>query len=317
MASRPLIASGEVRFAGHFKMAGLAHKGRLVGQSILLFLAMLSLLTAQDAYQQAKTAFDEGRFGDAISLLADLPQNESLGPAPYNLRALAFAELGRYDQALAANQRARELDPLNPRYIYNAGLIYLNKGDLQSAELVFRKAVQDLPQSALLYQGLGEVLLKRNRFEEAEASLNRAAEISPKVASVYAVMARLHYTVGDGEKLGAAAAKAIALDPGNYLACFYYGAWLMQYQLQDKSGADYIRKSIDLQPRFVQGLKMWGRIVSHEERWAEAVRTYEKAAAVDPHDEQLFYLLSVAYRKLGEDQKADWALAQYRRLAKP
>jgi hypothetical protein len=38
--------------------------------------------------------------------------------------------------------------------------------------------------------------------------------------------------------------------------------------------------------------------------------------AVDPRDEQLFYLLSVAYRKLGEDQKAHGALAQYRRLAK-
>jgi Flp pilus assembly protein TadD len=283
-------------------------------RGILLFLALVSPLLAQDVYRGAKKAFDEGRFGDAIALLADLPEDESLSPAPYNLRALAFAELGRYDEALAANQRARELDPQNPRYIYNAGMIHLNKGNLHRE--VFRGALQDFPQTALLYQGLGEVLLKGNRFDEAEVSLNRAAEISPKGPSVYVLLARLQYAVGNGEKLGIAASKAVALDPGNYLACFYYGAWLMQYQHQDKSGADYIRKSIDLQPRFVQGLKMWGRIVSHEGGWAEAVRTYEKAVAVDPRDEQLFYLLSVAYRKLGEDQKADGALAQYRRLAK-
>lgn len=285
-------------------------------RGILLFLALVSPLLAQDVYRGAKKAFDEGRFGDAIALLADLPEDESLSPAPYNLRALAFAELGRYDEALAANQRARQLDPQNPRYVYNAGMMYLNRGDLHRAEQVFRGALQDFPQLALLYQGLGEVLLKGNRFDEAESSLNRAAEISPKGVSVHVILARLQYAVGNGEKLGIAASKAVALDPGNYLACFYYGAWLMQYQHQDKSGADYIRKSIDLHPRFVQGLKMWGRIVSREGGWAEAVRAYEKAVIIDPQDEQLFYLLSVAYRKLGEDQKADGALAQYRRLAK-
>jgi Flp pilus assembly protein TadD len=277
---------------------------------------MLSLLLAQDVYQKAKTAFVEGRFGDAVSLLADLPEDESLSPEPYNLRALALAELGRYDEALAANQRAREFDPHNPNYVYNAGLIYLNKGDPRRAELVLREALQQFPLSAALHQGLGEVLLKLNRFAEAEVSLNRAAEISPDRASVYVVMARLYYTVGDGEKLGHAASKAIALTPGDYLACFYYGAWLMNNQHQVNDGVEYIRKSIDLQPRFVQGLKMWGRIVSREGRWAEAVRAYEKAVAVDRRDDQLFYLLSVAYRKLGEDQKADSALEQYRRLAK-
>lgn len=287
-----------------------------MGRGILLFVAMLSLLMAQDGYQRAKAAFDEGRFGDVISLLAGLSEDESQSPAPYNLRALALAELGRYDEALAANRQARERDPRNPSYVYNAGLIYLNQGALQRGELEFREGLQHFPQSALLHQGLGEILLKLNRFGEAEVSLNRAAEISPKGPSVYVVIARLQYAVGDGEKLGTAASRAVALDPGNYLACFYYGAWLMQYQHQDKRGAEYIRKSIDLQPRFVQGLKMWGRMVSHEGGWAEAVRIYEQAVAVDPSDEQLFYLLSVAYRKLGEDQKADRALEQYRKLAR-
>jgi Flp pilus assembly protein TadD len=271
---------------------------------------------AQDVYQSAKTAFEQGRFSDAISLLADLPKNETLSPAPYNLRALAFVQLGRYNEALAANRRARELDPGNPNYIYNAGLIYLDKGESQRAEQVFREALQRFPQSSILYQGLGEALVNLNRFGEAEASLNRAIRISPDSASTQVSMAHLYYALGDGDKLAAAASKAVALDPGNYLACFYYGSWLMQYQGQISSGADYIRKSIDLQPRFVDGLKTWGRIVTHEGRWAEAVRAYERAAAVDPSDAQLFYLLSVAYRKLGKDERADRALSQYQRLAK-
>ena len=293
----------------------MTHQRRLAREGTLLLVITLSRLMAQDLYQQAKTAFAEGRYRDAISILAGLPEDQSQSPEPYNLRALALAELGRYDEALAANQRAREIAPHNPNYVANAGLIYLNKGDARHAERVFREGLQQFPQSAPLYQGLGEVLLKLNRFAEAEVSLNRAVEISPQRVSAFVVMARLQYTVGDGEKLGTAASKAIALDPDNYLACFYYGVWLMNYQPQVKNGTDYIRKSIELQPRFVQGLKMWGRIVSRDGRWAEAVRTYEKAVAVDPRDEQLFYLLSVAYRKAGDDQKAERALEQYRRLA--
>jgi Flp pilus assembly protein TadD len=285
-----------------------------MGLGILLLVAMLTPLLFQEVYQRAQTAFEEGRFADALSVLADLSKEESQRPAPHNLRALALAELGRYDEALAANQRARELDPANLNYVYNEGLIYVAKADFGHAELVFRTALVKFPQSTRIYEGLGETLFKLNRFGEAEKSLHRAAEISPRSSSAYIAMARLYYAIGDGEKLGAAASQAIALDPENYRACFYYGIWLLEYQHQVEAGAKNIRKSIDLQPRFVDGLKTWGRIVSHEGRWLEAVHVYEKAAGIDSHDDQVYYLLSVAYRKIGEEQKADRALAQYRRL---
>jgi Flp pilus assembly protein TadD len=166
----------------------------------------------------------------------------------------------------------------------------------------------------MLHQGLGEALVRLNRFGDAEVSLSRAAQIAPEDASAQVSLAHLYYAVGDGAKLGAAVSKAIALDPANYLACFYYGSWLLEYQGQATRGAAYIQKSIGLQPQFVDGLKEWAHIVSHQGRWSEAARAYEKAAAADPKDSQLYYLLSVAYRKLGDDQRAEQALSQYRRL---
>jgi Flp pilus assembly protein TadD len=84
-----------------------------MGLGILLLVAVLSPPSFQEIYQHAQDAFVEGRFADALTLLASLPKEESRRPAPYNLRALALAELGRYDEALAAKQRARELDPAN------------------------------------------------------------------------------------------------------------------------------------------------------------------------------------------------------------
>jgi Flp pilus assembly protein TadD len=284
---------------------------------LLFFLAMLSPPSFQEIYQHAQDAFVKGRFADAVTLLAGLPEEESRRAAPYNLRALALSELGRYDEALAASRRACELDPANANYVYNEGLIYIAKADFRQAELTLRAALVHAPRSALLLIGLSESLIKLNRFDEAEESLNRAAAISPRNGSVYVALARLYYSLGDGGKLGAAASRAITLEPKNSRACFYYGTWLLDYQHQEEAGAQSIRKSIDLEPRFVDGLKTWGRIVSHEGRWIEAVHVYETAASVDSRDDQVFYLLSVAYRKVGQEQKANWALAQYRKLRKP
>ena len=59
--------------------------------------------------------------------------------------ALAMAELSRYDEALAAVGRARELDPANPNYAYNAGLIYFEKGDLNAAQKTFPQCTSAVP----------------------------------------------------------------------------------------------------------------------------------------------------------------------------
>ena len=37
---------------------------------------------------------------------------------------------------------------------------------------------------------------------------------------------------------------------------------------------------------------------------------------VNSQDSQLLFLLSVAYRKIGASEKAEWTLAQYRKLGK-
>ncbi|HEY3132754.1 MAG TPA: tetratricopeptide repeat protein [Acidobacteriota bacterium] len=286
-------------------------------RSSLLVLSLLSSALIQDAYQRATVAFQRGYFIEVLSLLAELPEQEADRPAPHNLRALALAELGRYGEALAANKRARELDPSNINYVYNRGLILIAKEDFQQAERVFRDAIDRFPQSSRLYQGLGETLYRLTRFKEAESWLREAVQADPTNGPAHIALARLFYALGDREDYGSAASKAIQLDPENYLACYYYGLWLLEVQGKFSEGSNYIGKSIELYPRFVDGLKAWGGVLSRQGRWDEAARTYEKAVALDLRNAQLYYLLAIAYHKLGEQGKAERAVEEYRRLAKP
>ena len=61
-------------------------------------------------------------------------------------RAELFAELGRYDDALAEIQRAIALDPLNNLLHNMHGFILLYSGDAAAAERIFRSILERDPQ---------------------------------------------------------------------------------------------------------------------------------------------------------------------------
>ncbi len=279
------------------------------------WLLLVPLLAAQDYYQRAVEAFREARAEEAIALLGKLPADEANRPAPHNLKAVALARLGRYEEAMAANRRAQQLDPGNAHYAYNGGLILLNKKDFSQAEQAFRRAIDRFPQVAVLQQGLGETLIKLERYQDAEQTLRDAVRIEPGSGPAHAVLAELFYLLGDGENLGATAKKAVDLAPDHYLGHYYYGKWLLEYEDRLSEGAVHLDKSVRLNPRFVDGWRDWGQLLARQGEWAEAAQAYERAVAIDTHGGRLFYLLSVAYRRLGQDRKADDALARYRKLS--
>jgi tetratricopeptide (TPR) repeat protein len=278
---------------------------------VAVYLLFVCSAVAADLYQEAVAAFQTGRFSDALSILDQLGMDNSNMPAVENLKALAAVELRRYPEALNSIRRALELAPQNPSYAYNHGLILFEARDFMAAKQVFLSALTRFGPNVRLLSGLGETLLRLNEFDEAEKRLRQAAELEPSNAVPRVVAARLYYAIGDRENFRAAAERALSLDPENGEACYYYGLLLIEQAGKPAEGARYIQKSIERDPRFIEGWRAWARILAGQERWGEAARSYERALALDPTDAQSLFLLSRAYRKLGQEQKADEALVRY------
>jgi Flp pilus assembly protein TadD len=282
-----------------------------------LYAFSLCRALAADSYEQALAAFQAGRFEDALSRLTELGADKSDVPAVQNLKALASAELKRFPEALQAMRRAQELAPDNPSYAYNHGLVLFENRDYQGARDVFVLAITRFGATTRLLSGLGETLFRLNEFEEAEKRLGQATALEPDSAAPWVVAAGLYYAIGDRENFRAAAEKAFALElPQNSLACYYYGLWLVEQAGKPADGARYIQRGIALDPRFSEGLRMWGQILAEQERWGEAARDFEQALALEPADAQSLFLLSRVYRKLGQQDKAERALSRYRALKK-
>jgi tetratricopeptide (TPR) repeat protein len=278
-----------------------------------LILCLLAPLFAGATYEAARAEFVQGRFEAALTMLEALPPEVASEAAAQNLKALALAQLHRYDEAIDAIERARRKDPKNLTYAYNAGLIFYDAGRLEDSARLFAAAVQQFGPSAPLLAGLGEVQFRLNRFADGERNLNEALTLAPHNIAARIVLARLYRATGQSERFDAAAAAAVALDPRNPQACYYYG--LAKLEAGDRTAAiEHIRRSVELQPDFAEAWKSWGRLLAEDGKWQDAVRTYEQAAQTDAGDPETLFLLATAYRKLGETEKAAQTLARYRTL---
>jgi tetratricopeptide (TPR) repeat protein len=104
--------------------------------------------------------------------LADDPEQMSL----YNLKSTALSELGRRKDALAAVEKAYELDPEDPSNNNNLGYYYADVGiHLDRAEAMLNKALSKAPGQVAFQDSLAWVYYKQGRIRRAGAIFDELA----------------------------------------------------------------------------------------------------------------------------------------------
>lgn len=126
---------------------------------------------------------DLGRLEDAAShfeaSLAVEPRAEI-----YSDLGFTMARLNRPKEAFASYRKALELDPNSASAHLNLAVAYVQAGKLGEAESHYRQALPGRP-SAETHNGLGYVLARQDRTDEAYAEYRKAIEIDPKYTPAY------------------------------------------------------------------------------------------------------------------------------------
>src|SRR5439155_4682407 len=92
--------------------------------------------------------------------------------------ALASSERGQ--EAVAAFDRARALDPTNALPLIDAATVYLMAGDHKRAADAFRGALAIDPNTARAHNGLAVVAAQRGDYDEAIAHWQHALAVDPR-----------------------------------------------------------------------------------------------------------------------------------------
>ena len=116
--------------------------------------------------------------------LEALERARSLSPARsvdmLILQSQAYDQLDRHAESLAVLREAQAMEPLNPLVQNNLGYLLLEQDrDLEEAATLIEASAKATPDNGNVVDSLGWAQFKLGRIAEAEATLRKAAELSP------------------------------------------------------------------------------------------------------------------------------------------
>jgi tetratricopeptide (TPR) repeat protein len=143
-------------------------------------------------YALASQAYAEGNFTEAAEILV----KEKKFPPAVLLRAKSEYFSGNFDAAENSCRRALKLRPSSfEAKLYLARILREKNSHEESARLV-EELLADNPQDIRALRLAAEAAIEEEKFDEASAFLNRAAEFSAESAMVLLDRARLHWIAG-------------------------------------------------------------------------------------------------------------------------
>ena len=185
-------------------------------QRIVLDELPLVRARAAGLYRRVCDLYDSKRHGPIEEQL--LQRAIFLDPASarnWEKLATHHYQLNRFQTSLTHFQKARELDPNNPLYYFNIGMLYGGIGQPDRAEASLKQAVARFPQYGLAYAELARFYLgRRTNLGQARALAEKAVALAPN-ATHYFILARACEAEGDLKSAAAAAKQALTLQPDN------------------------------------------------------------------------------------------------------
>ena len=197
-------------------------------------------------------------------------------------RGVELKDAGRLQDAIAATERALQLDPKLVRGHINLIILYGETGEFQKAEEHYQAAVKLNPdQFPDAYYDHGVLLIKEGKLAEAEAALRKALEINPRYADA-------HNDLG----------------------------YLLESQGRIAEAAGQYRAALEDEPDFRRAHFNLGRILVNEGHYQEGIEQLKQTLTTTDQDTPSYlYALGAAYGRSGDQENALRYLHQAREQA--
>ncbi len=146
-------------------------------------------------YNKGALALREGKVAESLDAL-----NKCLAIAPYPMayfsRALLYMGTGKPDLALADAASTLSYQPGNARAWYIKGYCLEQKGSMQAAIDCYTKAIEYENTEPLFYMRRGEMFVKTNQYQAAQADLKKANESDPANGETIYYLGIVKYSFG-------------------------------------------------------------------------------------------------------------------------
>lgn len=225
-------------------------------------------------------------------------------------------------QAVHEYQRAAETNPSESNF-FDWGAELLVHHAVEPAIEVFTKGNRLFPDSARMLVGLGVAWYARGSYEQAAMRLCQASDLNPGDPNPYLFLGKIQSVeTAQSEGLVERLQRFARLQPENALANYYYALslWKQRKNLDDAQAVvqveSLLQKSVRLDPKLGAAYLQLGILHSDRKDFPQAISAYQKAIEASPRLEEAHYRLAQAYRRTGEQLKAQQELQLYNQLSK-
>jgi tetratricopeptide (TPR) repeat protein len=154
------------------------------------------------------------------------------------------------------------------------------------------------------YGAMGMLLMAAEYREAAEAYLLNAEALAPDAFKWPHYLAHLYRTAGDNLKSQAEFERVVRLQPRNVSALVWLGDTFLD-QGRPEAAQPLFERALADDPQSIAALVGLGRVALARSDYMHAVDHLERALALDPRAGPIHYQLAMAYRGLGQQDKAD------------
>ncbi len=187
---------------------------------------------AEQAYAEGMRYIEENDYANALKLFKDLTQEGESAEVYYNIGYIKTAQ-GQYEEAVAAFQKATELDRLFAKayeamgraYKYlgksqkaqeclqKAADIYIGREKMQDAEEVLNEILEISPDSVNVFNSLGVLYRKKGDLKMALSQYHKALKVHPQESHIYYNIGRLYFDMKQSDRARSFFESALKLDP--------------------------------------------------------------------------------------------------------
>ena len=226
-------------------------RGSSKGKMSQEYSEIIGMLSAIDANRKALDLWDRVKFVNpslALSYLNEAIRKDNRFAEAFNNRGIAYADLGKWRNAINDYDSAIRLEPDFSDAFNNRGMAYANLGETEKAIKDFDQAVQGNPGFARAYCNRGTAYITQGHSRPALENFDKAIELDPGDAVAYHNRGNIFSIRGVFEKAIKDYDRAIEIDPDD--ATFYFNRGVAYKKLNEAARAkNDLDKAAQLAPR--------------------------------------------------------------------